>query len=354
MHDLRTTLRPTTTSGPYCLKHTPSCTSIVPATVYVNRFPASAEFATQVYLGADRYSISWRCGADHPGSVQRCDLFVFLGALDKPAMTYDLRARPEFSVAFHLPRSGPVCALLRVQCKTTFRVHALHVMLARDHVVGFDPLMYEWDMGLVSRALTQQQALRTLLGQFSAMFEWDRVRRGLDTLFESWQDVFRESCGEGTGEPSANAITQAAHYQHTLVQCRLNAPELLVTSKQSLIGSLHCDERGAWTLRISGVAYCPTYTHPQYFIWCFPEKQFKLSLRRDVPQTPHAIPFTVRGDSCAGTPVWYWLGYNFLCNLPFYNLWSAVPCRLEFVKPRGHARTVRRGRRPFRAETLGS
>ena len=164
------------------------------------------------------------------------------------------------------------------------------------------------------------------------MFDWDNVRRTLGTLFELWKDVFRESCqGEAAGEPAHSAVERAEQYQGALVQCRLHAPELLLTSRDSQIGSLCCDEHGAWTLRMCGVTHRPTFAHPQYFIWCFPEKQFKLSLRRDTPQTPHGIDFTVRGDSCATTPVWYWLGYNFVSNLPFYNVWSALPCRLEFV-----------------------
>ena len=33
----------------------------------------------------------------------------------------------------------------------------------------------------------------------------------------------------------------------------------------------------------------------------------------------------------ASSMPWYWIGYNMLNDVPFYNLWSMEPGELEFI-----------------------
>ena len=320
MHDLRTTLR-VINNRSYRVQHTNVCTCISPAAVYTNQFPPPQDLISQIILKKDCYSVSWRCSSDSPSGLQRAELFVFLDSLSEPALVYDLRTKPEFSVVFKLPKSSPVYVMVRVQSKSVFRIHTLHVMVARDNVVGYDPLMHEWDMEKVGAAIHYQHVVKQSLYRLTSMFEWDDIKCSLRNLMDKWCAVF-----DGMDDNPNNH-----HSVGTYLHCRLQAPQFLATSRDSHIGSLHCDEHGEWTLHIMGVTYQPSYAHAQYFIWCFPEKQIKFSLRRDTPTHPDTIDFTIKGNDCAQTPVWFWLGYNFMGNLPFYNWWSVCVNTLEFV-----------------------
>ena len=227
MHDLRTTLR-TISNSSYRVQHTNACTTISPVVVYVNRVPPPQDLIAQVLLKADRYSINWRCSSETPSCVQRAELCVFFGDLTEPALVYDLRVSPELSVVFRIPKSSAVYVMLRIQSKAIFRVHTLHVMNARDHVVGYDPLMHEWDMEKVAVALHQQSSMRLPLSRLMAMFEWDHIKKNVGHLLDKWRDVF-----------DGNTPTD---HQRTVLHCRMQAPNLLATSRDSQIGSFRCDE----------------------------------------------------------------------------------------------------------------
>lgn len=329
MYDLRTSLRATTYT--YSVQHTSQCTLIRPREIHVNRDPPPQELHAQALLRSDRYAISWRCSCDRAQHAKRTELLVFLGNLTVPAMMYDLRQYPEYSVAFHMPQSAYVHVLLRVQGKTTFMLHTLHVKLARDQVVGHDPLMYEWDMERVAAALQQQRLLARSLHQMYMLFEWETTKDEMRTLLTKWKEVFGGDAGAAPDSGTHGEKGVLDHHQNTMMNCRVQAPNLLATSRESLIGSFHCDAHGEWALQLKGSRLQPTYVHAQYFIWCFPDKQIKLALRRDIPVLPDRIDFTLKGNDRPETPIWFWLGYNFIGNLPFYNLWSVVVHQLEFV-----------------------
>lgn len=318
MIDLRTKLQ--SMQPFYHTAHYASSTTIQPRETFVNRNPPAQEWAAPVHLRADRYSISWRVSCEQPNQLLRCDVLVFLDNPYTPSLMYDIRNYPEFSVAFHLKQSKYVYVVLRVQGKTTVTVHSLHVMLARDVVVGHDPLMYEWDMVMVASALKQQRLVRTSLTSLHTLFDWPAVQRELNKWLVLWMDVF-----------AADRVPVTDNGVNGMLRCRWKSPTVLMTSRDSLIGAFECDTHGQWRLRLKGSSVGPTYVHPQYYIWCFPDKQIKISLRKDVPVVPSKVDFTLQGNDSPHTPIWYWLGYNFIGNSPFYNVWSVPVNKLEFV-----------------------
>ena len=326
MIDLRSKLRAQTYT--YRVQHNAQCTLVAPQDTYVNREPPPQQLMAETFLRPDRYSIGWRVGCADSNMSQRCELLVFIGSLHAPAMMYDLKQYPEYTVAFRLEQSTTVYVAVRVQGKTTFMIHSLNVMVARDLLVGHDSLMYEWDMEHVATALDQQRLLERSLTQMYMLFEWETMKTGLHTLMDKWKGVFADLLDTPTRGAHANTPEL---YQNTVLQCRVQSPNLLAASRDSLIGYFTCNEQGDWALNLKGHALHPTYIHAQYFIWCFPDKHIKFALRRDTPLLPNRIDFTLKGNHSNETPVWYWLGYNLMHNLPFYNLWSLPIDRLEFV-----------------------
>lgn len=318
MIDLRTKLQ--SAQSFYHTAHHASCTTIQPRETFVNREPPAQEWAAPVHLRADRYTISWRFGCTQRDQLQRCDLLVFLDTPHTPSLMYDVRNYPEFTVAFHLKQSKYVYVVLRIQGKAMVSVHSLHVMLARDVVVGHDPLMYEWDMVKVASALKQQRLVRTSLTALHTLFDWPAVQKELDTWQMLWKEMF-----------AGDRIPVADNHKNALLRCRWKAPTVLMTSRESLIGAFECDAHGQWLLKLHGNRVAPTYVHAQYYIWCFPDKQIKIALRKDVPTVPNTVDFTLQGNDSPHTPIWYWLGYNFIGNSPFYNMWSIMVHKLEFI-----------------------
>jgi hypothetical protein len=318
MLDLRPLLR--AQNYVYRVQHSDACTQVMPKDVYVNREVPPQELVASAFLKADRYQLCWRVSTGQANVVQRCELLVYLKDYTTPTLMYDLKRFPEYSVAFHLKESKYVYVAFRVQARGVVTLHSMHFMLARDTLIGHDPLMYTWDMEAVAAALRQQRLLRASLQQMYMLFEWPECQRECATLLEKWQAVFANT-----------NHTVAPYYQNTILDCRVQAPNLLATSRESLIGSFECDDHGEWGLRLKGTLLGPTYVHAQYYIWCFPDRQIKLALRRDTPTVPNEFGFTLQGNDRPQTPIWYWLGYNFLANLPFYNLWSVVTEKLEFV-----------------------
>jgi hypothetical protein len=317
MIDLRTKLR--ADHYMYRVTQHDSCTMIQPREQYVNREVPVQELVASTFLRTDRYSVSWRMSCSNKNQLQRCEILVFLDDLTKPSLMYDVRFYPEYSVTFQLKRSQYVYVVLRVQGKTPVTLHSLHFMLARDVLVGHDPLMYEWDMQKVALALKQQRLIRGSLTQMHIFFEWDTVLKEVQALGALWRDVFADDAPVDGRHPNS------------VLQCALQPPQLLATSQQSLVGAFECDPHGEWTLNLQGTKVAHTYVHAQYFIWCFPDKQVKLSLRRDTPAVPNRIEFALEGNDQRKTPIWHWLGYNFIGNSPFYNIWSIIANKLEFI-----------------------
>lgn len=333
MIDLRSKLR--AQSYAYRVQQNTQCTLITPHDTFVNREPPPQQLIAETFLRSDRYSISWRCGCADANQAQRCELLVYIGNRHTPALMYDLKQYPEYTVGFRLEQSASVFAVIRVQGKTTFMIHSLHIMVARDLLVGRDALMYEWDMELVAAALGQQHTLERSLNQMYMLFEWETMKDGLRKLADKWKTVFGDVLGGAAGAAGAAGgptdRDTPEHYQNTILNCRVQSPNMLATSRDSLIGHCSCNEHGDWSLHLKGHALRPTYVHAQYFIWCFPDKHVKFSLRRDTPLLPNRIDFTLKGNRSTDTPIWYWLGYNLMHNLPFYNVWSMPIDRLEFV-----------------------
>lgn len=318
MIDLRTKLQ--ASHNLYTISHHDNCTLIQPRESFVNREPPTQEYVASTFLRTDRYSISWRISCSQMDMLQRCDVLVFIDNLRAPSLMYDARKYPEYSVAFHLKQSKYIYVLLRVQGKATVSLQTLHIMLARDVVVGHDPLMYEWDMVKVASALMEQRLIRKSLTQLHILFDWKTVQDKLGIWLKCWKEVF-----------ATDRSPVVDHYANTVLQCRWQAPNVLMTSRESLIGTFECDTHGQWHVKLRGQLIAPTYVHPQYYIWCFPDKQIKIALRKDVPVIPNKVEFTLQGNDTPKTPIWYWLGYNFIGNSPFYNIWSINTHKLEFI-----------------------
>lgn len=317
MIDLRTKLQAEIYH--YHVTHHANSTLVQPRVNYVNRDPPIQELVASTFLRADKYSVSWRMACGNVNQLNRCEVLIFLDNFQTPSLMYDVRHYNEYSVAFHLKKSQYVYVVLRIQGKASVCIHSIHFMLARDVIVGYDPLMYEWDMCKVAKALKQQRLIRRKLLQMHTLFDWSTVLTEMEHLMDVWKDVFVDDC------------QVIDNYQGHMLQCKLQAPQLLITSRISIIGYLQCDSHGQWTLNIQGTTILPTFVHPQYFVWCFPDKQLKCALRRDTPVLPSKIDFTLRGNDTPQTPIWFWLGYNFLGNLPFYNIWSVDIRQLEFI-----------------------
>ena len=319
MIDLRPLLR-APNNYTYRVQSNSTCTQIMPKTVYVNREVPPQELVAVTFLKADRYQLSWRVSSSQKDHIGRCELLVFLKNYTVPTLMYDLRKFSEYSVAFHLKESKQVYIALRVQTRGIITINSLHFMLARDTLVGHDPLMYSWDMAAVATALHEQRLLKASMHQMHMLFEWKECQKIMEKLLNKWKAVFE--CTNDSVQP---------FYQNKILECRIQAPNLLATSRESIIGAFECDEKGEWSLKLQGTSIGPSYIHAQYYIWCFPDRQLKLALRRDTPTTPNKVEFTLQGNDQAKTPIWYWLGYNFMTNLPFYNLWSVNVDKLEFV-----------------------
>lgn len=318
MIDLRTKLQ--SPHNLYNIAHHTNCSLIRPRETFVNREAPVQEWVAQTFLRADRYSVSWRMGCSQMSQLQRCEVLIFIDNPHTPSLMYDVRHYPEYSVAFHLKQSKYVYVVLRVQGKAVLTVHSLHFMLARDVIVGHDPLMYEWDMLKVASALKQQRIVRRSLTELHILFDWSAIQKELGTWLTLWKDVF-----------AGDQMPVVDHYANTVLQCKWQAPNVLMTSRESLIGVFECDPHGQWNLKLRGNLVAPTFVHAQYYIWCFPDKQIKIALRKDVPVVPNRVEFTLQGNDSPKTPIWYWLGYNFIGNSPFYNVWSILVNKLEFI-----------------------
>ena len=181
--------------------------------------------------------------------------------------------------------------------------------------------MYEWDMERVSTAIKKQRELAGALRSMTSFFNWEPLKSGLREVQALWSKVF--------------TLTPAKpHFQNELLDCMLQSPVLIATSKYGLMGTLAYDPDTAqpWRLILGEKHLEPTAVLPQYLVWCFPDREIKISLRRDAPTPARQVRFTVKGHSMlASSMPWYWIGYNMLNDVPFYNLWSMEPDELEFI-----------------------
>ena len=281
--------------------------------------PPVQEFVTATFLKADRYQISWRAACSDATRVFRCEIAIFLNNYFEPSMVYDLKNYSEYSVAFETRESRYVYVMLRVQSHAPITLQALHLFVARECLLGRDPLMKSWDLRKVAPALKKQRELVRTLHQLSSIFEWDAVRAAVQSLKAAWQKNF-------------DAVDEQK-YLCTTLSCRFQSPVLLATSRDALIGEFHFSTEGPTecALRIGQQHLEPTCTHAQYWIWCFPDKEIKISLRRDCAMQPSVVRFALAANKQPTTPAWFWLGYNMVLNNPFYNFFCIEPQMLEFV-----------------------
>jgi hypothetical protein len=285
--------------------------------------PPVQELSATTFLKADKYQLSWRVssGADRGDGLVAAELQVFIGNYTRPALVYDVCAFPDYTVAFEIKDSRNVYVLLRTRSRSVISVHSLHVLLARDTLLGKDPLMYEWDMERVARALKKQREVAARLQSMTSLFHWEPLKADVAEVLARWSDVF-----------PLRPFTP--HFQNTMLECVLQAPMLLATSRLGISGELQHDpgEPQPWSLLLGGRQLQPTTVLAQHLVWCFPDREIKITLRRDAPAPSRQMRFTLTGNSMvARTMPWFWLGYNMLSNVPFYSLWSIDPPELEFI-----------------------
>lgn len=288
-----------------------------------NRAPPVQEISAVTFLKADKYQLSWRIssGADRGESGIVAELQVYIDSYTKPSLVYDVCSFPDYTVAFEIKNSRNVYTVLRTRSHSVISVHTLHVLLARDTLLGKDPLMYEWDMERVAAALRKQREVASALRSMTSFFHWEPLKAGIADVLTRWSKVFPLQAFK-------------PHYQNELLDCMLQAPVLLATSKSGLAGVLEHDASVAqsWKLVMGGKRLEPTAVLPQHLVWCFPDREIKIALRRDAPAPSRHVRFTVKGSSMvARTMPWYWVGYNMLNDVPFYSLWSIEPSELEFI-----------------------
>ena len=321
--DLRDSLR--ASDYHYKFQRDVSALRVVPhAAAPTHRPPPVQELAAPVFLKADKYQLAWRVSAAHQTGIVRCEIHVYIGSYTTPALRYDVSEHPEYAVAFEVRESRTVYFVLRVQTHHPVSVHTLSVHLAREALLGKDPVMFEWDMPSVAAALRQQRKLHARLRSLATLFAWGAVREGLRELRALWARVF----------PARPVLR---HYQNTLLDCRLQSPVLFAASARGITGYLeHAEgDRRAWTLTLGAQRRMePTALHAQYLIWCFPDREIKIALRRDAPIAQSRVRFTLKGhgdDEVVRDMPWFWLGYNMTLDLPFYNLWCVPVDELEFI-----------------------
>ena len=318
MIDLRTKLQ--TAQYLYNVSHLDTCTMVSPKENYVNKEPFVQELSTSTFLKADRYSLGWRISCSNTSQLFKCCMMVFINNFNYPSLSYDLKQYPEYNIAFRLEKSQYVYVLIQIQARTTINIHTLHFMLARDIVVGRDPLMYEWDMSKVASALKQQRRIRHKLIKMHTLFDWETLKDMMREWLNMWAHVFgqenRKKCHE---------------YQQNTIQCIKHVPDFFGTTDSAMMGNIIFEQEGLCSLELHGQMVSPTYTHMQYFIWCFPDRSIKIALRRDTQLYNKKQPFSIERNNPQHTPIWYWLGYNFIGNSPYFNIWCIDVDTLEFI-----------------------
>jgi hypothetical protein len=295
-----------------------------PHNQFSTRPPPLQELSATTFLKADKYHLSWRIstGADSYG-MPSGEIALYIGSYTTPALVYDICTYPEYSIAFEIKDSRNIYVVLNTRSRGVMSIHTLTVHLARDTILDADPLMFKWDMELVSRALKKQRLFEAKLKTLVSMFTWEENRRELHTVKRCWKKVF---AGDAANIPE--------HFQNTMLDCHFQSPVLLATSRRGITGTLLHDRSytHSWSLQLGAQHLEPTTVHSQYLIWCFPDREIKIALRRDAPTEMEKVRFTLKGnDGIAPTMPWYWIGYNMLLDDPFYNLWSIPLNNLEFI-----------------------
>ena len=375
--------------------HASSATLMVRRKRDTMRAGAILQLVGSAFLSRERYALNWRIAFEDARRVDRCELLVYVGQAAAPWIVYDLRRYPLYSVSFRMDRAAYVHFELRFRGAAAMVLHTLNVMQAREKALGADPLVCEWNLPLVAQAIEVQHRLVDRLRHLYSMFEWRDICRDWRILRGHWATAFgvgssfgrlpaptrgeadpgpgpaaevlllSEGTGEGVGEESvgveeeADAQLDGLNEQARRLRCRLQFPTVIGTSRESIIGTfervrvqpLHQEgsesvEGGVTVsdvvLRLSGQVIRPTYIHPQYYIWCFPDKECKLALRREweepvsgerrcgavsLPRYP--VRFELVGTRPVPPRATYWIGYQLFENLPAFNLWSLHPSSSE-------------------------
>lgn len=295
---------------------------IIPKRMIVNRQPPLYETAVKCMLKRERYQLTWSVAAENAHLVTCFELFVFLTNFQTPDLRFDLRKVPQQSIAFEMPESRYVFILLRLKAKCIVTLHTLYVNIARSCLLGSDPLMYEWDLLQVGRALRMQRQIVREINQMASLWMWDDIRTHFGRLLLLWRQAF-------PGTLSDTSVD--ANDQRAKIQCDWTYPTILATSSQSLIVHLMYED-DLWHLEIGREKVAPTFVHIQYLIWCFPDRHIKIAVQRDVlPATSGArVKLVIEGHAMPTTPAHFWMGFNMIANTPFFNLWS-VPSKIDFV-----------------------
>lgn len=294
---------------------------IIPKQVHLNQDPPVHELATRCQLNREKYQLTWSVAAQNSNYVQRFELLVFFTNYSEPDIRFDLRTTPRKSIAFEMPDSKYLFVVLRICSKCIVTIHTLYVNLARDCLLGVDPLMHDWDLQTAARALKQQRLIVNQINAMSSLWCWEDIQKQFTTLQMLWRKAF----------PVLDGTAIDANNQRQTVKSRWTYPTLIATSSASMFVELVYEDSG-WLLMINSKKIAPNFVHVQYLIWCLPDREIKIALQRDVLPTRNEerVTIALEGSALASTPAHFWLGYNMITNVPFCNLWT-IPSRVDFV-----------------------
>jgi len=298
----------------------------MPHNQFTTQPPPLQEMTAIAFLKADKYELSWRISSSGNGSdgLMMGEILLYIGSYTTPALVYDIHNYPEYSIAFEVKDSRNIYVAVNIRSRSIVSIHTLSAHLARDTILEYDPLMFKWNMELVSRALKKQKQFANKLCTLVCIFKWESLKHELKVVKKTWKKVFENS------PPFKN------NYQSMLLDCYFQSPILLATSRNGILGLLKHDKHYAntWVLQLGSQQLEPTNVHSQYLIWCFPDREIKIALRRDAPIDMPEVRFTLQGNNnktVISKMPWYWIGYNMIADIPFYNLWSVSTDEFEFI-----------------------
>ena len=318
MSDLKSMLKSRHMQG-YRLFRDASAVRLAPIQMF-SKHDIVHEMAVQCMLRRERYQLTWRVAAENSNLVTRFELLVFLSNYQQPDMRFDLRDTPSHSIAFDVPASKHMYVLLRISSRCVVTVHTLYLNVARSCLLGRDPLMFEWDLQIVGRALRQQRQMIKTINRMAALWDWKNVRTMFGDLLLLWRKAF----------PTLADTSLEACEQGQLVKCQWSYPTVIATSSRSLLAEFVYED-SAWLLVVGANRVEPTFVHIQYLIWCFPDRGIKIALQRDVIPSGNDVrlKLAIEGHAQRSPPHFY-MGFNMAMNVPFHNLWS-VCSTIEFV-----------------------
>lgn len=294
-------------------------------------------------LKPDFYCLSWSTMFEMKQSrvvdTLICELHVN-SVTDKPVAVYDFKTMPRHVISFQLVKPSLILVRILVRSSSNIRIHYLDVSIARKMLLQTVSTIVMWDLKRVSPILMLQEKWRSCALSIKNQFaKLAALKEEMHTIQRAWADLFHANLEDLYG------CTRTYCNGHVILgvsdrdrMCELTTdPPFMISTGTTTATSRNT----TWFLRFASSStddtandyYQPTYIHHRYFIWCFPDHQLKIAVARTIsieaqPQTK--VKFHIRVptfDSLANkfTPnvrPLLWLGFNFMTNLPYYNLWA--------------------------------